>query len=164
MVLDFNCFDQIDPNKINESQNGKRSFKFGDFHFGEFHFSFFCFIFWKLNQGDQTLIFPNDLQNTNKLCVVDDTADTEALLNNIESMLKSMQNQEDLNKVKQQTLQQQQHLKHQVVTLTNSLRKKLDTEKQQQQRRQHAVNNSQSDSTDPDVLIIKEEPLEVANK
>jgi hypothetical protein len=92
---------------------------------------------------------------------VDDTAETEALLNNIESMLKSMQSQDEIKTAKlQQNHLKTTQLKSQVELLKSNLKKKL--EEKQQNASDVCVDDV--DGQDSDIQIIKVEPVEVAQQ
>jgi hypothetical protein len=112
--------------------------------------------------GDETIIFQNGNQDSamNKI-YVDDTAETEALLNNIESMLKSMQSQDEIKTAKlQQNHLKTTQLKNQVELLKSNLKKKLD----EKQQKTNDVFVDDVDGQDSDIQIIKVEPVEVAQQ
>ena len=100
--------------------------------------------------GDETLIYSNESPasvTSNAKLYIDDTADTEALLNNIETMLKSLESNE-MSAVKTRRLLQ----------LKSDLAKR--TSGKTQMRKDAAI----LPDDDSDIQIIKEEPVDASEK
>ena len=115
---------------------------------------------------DETILLHSNQEVINKQLYVDDTAETEALLNNIESMLKSMQSQDEIKSAKlQQNHLKTTQLKTQVEQLKSNLKKKLEHANKLEATKNHQQQNDNLvDDQDTDVQIIKVEPFEITNR